>query len=127
MCPILCCSEVIGSPVPEIVVSKGNIFYFSIVVCFLLKAIKSNQSTTSREVEKSLSLEVIKKCVMWYLGTWQVGMVVVGGWLDYIILEVFSNLNEPVILSNHSEEPWMHQSAVLFLTLLWTKSSKSLL
>lgn len=41
MCPILCCSEIRGSPVPEIVVSKGNIFYSSIVIC--LFSFKSNQ------------------------------------------------------------------------------------
>ena len=35
---------------------------------------------------------------MWYWGTWSVGMVEVGWWLDLLILVVFSNLNDSMIL-----------------------------
>jgi len=47
----------------------------------------------SMEVVESASLEVLKKCVDVALsGYVLVGMVVLGGWLDLMILEVFSNL-----------------------------------
>jgi len=46
-----------------------------------------------REVVESPSLEGFKKCVavaLWDNGL--VGMMVLGGWLDLMISEVFSNL-----------------------------------
>ena len=48
-----------------------------------------------REVVVSLSLGMIKKCldVMWFSGE-----IVVGGWLDWMTLEVFSNLGDSMIL-----------------------------
>jgi len=46
-----------------------------------------------REMVESPSLEVIKKsCRCGTLGYGLVGMVVLGGWLDLMIVEVFSNL-----------------------------------
>ena len=35
---------------------------------------------------------------MWHWGTWSVGMVGTGWWLDYMILVVFSNFNYSIIL-----------------------------
>jgi len=54
-----------------------------------------------REVVESPSLEVFKKtCRGGTLGYGLVGMVVLGGWLDLMILEVFSKLNDSMILNN---------------------------
>ena len=51
-----------------------------------------------REVVESLSLEVIKQCVNVVLrDTVQREVLVIGGWLDYMTLEVLSNLNDSVI------------------------------
>jgi len=36
--------------------------------------------------------------LVWHWGTWLVGMVVVGWWLDWMILEVFPNRNDCLIL-----------------------------
>lgn len=44
----------------------------------------------------SLFLEVFKKCILRDMAWWAV--LVVGGWLDYIILEIFSNLNDTLII-----------------------------
>ena len=37
---------------------------------------------------------------MWHWGTWSVGMMGMGWWLDWMILEVFSNLNDSMILQH---------------------------
>ena len=51
-----------------------------------------------REGVESLSLEVIKQCVNVVLrDTVQREVLVIGGWLDYMTLEVLSNLNDSVI------------------------------
>jgi len=51
------------------------------------------------EVVESLSLEVLKNCVdVCHSGTWLVGMVGMGCWLDSMISEVFSNLSDSVIV-----------------------------
>ena len=52
----------------------------------------------NREVVQSPSLEVFQSRVDVALRTWSVGMVGVGWWLDFVILEIFSNLNDSVIL-----------------------------
>ena len=40
-------------------------------------------------------LNVLKKHMeVWHQGMWLVGMVVMGSQLEYMILEVFSNLND---------------------------------
>ena len=51
-----------------------------------------------REVVQSLSLEVFQSHVDVTLRTWLVGMVGMGWWLDQVILEVFSNLHDSMIL-----------------------------
>ena len=51
-----------------------------------------------REVVESPSLEVFQSRVDVALRTWSVGMVGMGWRLDQVILEVFSNLNDSVIL-----------------------------
>ena len=52
-----------------------------------------------RAVVESLSLEGFKKtCRCGNSGHGLAGMVVLGGWLDFVILEVFSNLNDSMIL-----------------------------
>ena len=54
-----------------------------------------------REVVKLQSLEVFREHVMWYLGTWfNGGITMAGGQLDWMILEVSSNLNDSMILLN---------------------------
>jgi len=51
-----------------------------------------------REVVESPSLEMLKKtCRCGTLGYGLAGMVVLGGWLSLLILEVFSNLNDSMI------------------------------
>ena len=52
-----------------------------------------------REVVQSPSLEVFKKRVD--VALWDMvlaGMGVMGGWVDFMILEIFSNLNGSMIL-----------------------------
>ena len=51
-----------------------------------------------REVVQSPSLEVFQSHVDVALRMWSVGMVGMGWRLDQVILEVFSNLNDSVIL-----------------------------
>jgi len=52
-----------------------------------------------REMVESPSLEVFKKHARYSTsGHGLVGMVVLGRWLDLMILEVFSNLNDSMIL-----------------------------
>jgi len=52
-----------------------------------------------KEVEESLSLEAFKKCGDVALsGHGLVGMVVIGQQLDQMILEIFSKLNNSIIL-----------------------------
>ena len=34
---------------------------------------------------------------MWHWGTWLVGLVGMGWWLNWMILKVFPNLNDPKI------------------------------
>ena len=41
----------------------------------------------------TLSMQLHVKGLMWHWGTWLVGMVVLGWWLDWIVLVIFSNLN----------------------------------
>ena len=41
---------------------------------------------------------------MWHWGTWLVGMVGMGWWLDWMILVVFSNLNDSMILRPASDQ-----------------------
>ena len=45
-----------------------------------------------------MSLEVFQSRVDGALRTWSVGMVGMGWWLDQVILMVFSNLNDSVIV-----------------------------
>ena len=47
---------------------------------------------------QSPSLEVFQSRVDVALETWSVGTVGMGWWLDQVNLEVFSSLNEPMIL-----------------------------
>ena len=51
---------------------------------------------------------------MWYKGTWFSGeMVVVGGRLDWVILEVYSNLGDSMILKQIVPEcHLMHQIVI---------------
>ena len=51
-----------------------------------------------REVVQSPSLEVFQSRVDVALRTWSVGMVGMGWWLDWVILEVLSNLSNCMIL-----------------------------
>ena len=51
-----------------------------------------------REVMDSPSLEVFQNCVDVALRTWSVGMVGVGWLLDRVNLEIFSSLNDSVVL-----------------------------
>jgi len=57
-----------------------------------------------REVVESPSLEVLKKkCRCGTLGYGLAGMVVLGGWVDFMLLEVFSTLNDSMTLTISSE------------------------
>ena len=56
-----------------------------------------------REMVESPSLGKSKNCVSVALRTWSVGMVGMGSWLD-LILVVFSNLNDSMILLGHAIE-----------------------
>jgi len=59
-----------------------------------------------REVVQSPSLEVFKKRVD--VALWDMvlaGMGVMGGWVDFMILEIFSNLNGSMIL-------WLYESMI---------------
>jgi len=58
---------------------------------FFTEKVVRHWNRLSGEVVESPSLEVLKKCIG-TLGRGLVGMVVLGGWLDFMILEVFSNL-----------------------------------
>jgi len=51
----------------------------------------------AQEVVESPSLEVFQSCVDVALRTWSVGMVGMGWWLDWVILEVFFICNGSVI------------------------------
>jgi len=50
-----------------------------------------------REVVESPSLEGFKRCTCGTSGHGLAGMVMLGGWLDLMILEVFSQLNDSVV------------------------------
>lgn len=86
-----------------------------------------------REVGDSLSLEVLKTVWMWYLRTWSSGEPRgSGGWCLDLILELFSNLNNPMTVSVRSwwffpdpaqESPWhwwvgnwSHQHELIFVS-----------
>lgn len=52
---------------------------------------------------------------MWSLGTWwwfSGRFLVLGGWLDLVILRVFSDLKDPVMLMENCRDPqtekWLH-------------------
>ena len=68
----------------------------------------------AQEGVKSPSLEVFKErlvVVLWHMVSW--GTLVVGGWLDWMILEVFSNPGDSVILrtlrNSNTTAAWRHR------------------
>jgi len=71
-------------------------------------------------VVKSLSLEALKSCVDASLRDTVEGamVVVVGGQLDWMILELFSNLNDSMINSARVNNRVFPKTKCLFLALL---------
>jgi len=69
---------------------------------------------------KSLSLEALKSCVDASLRDTVEGamVVVVGGQLDWMILELFSNLNDSMINSARVNNRVFPKTKCLFLALL---------
>lgn len=59
---------------------------------FFMGGVARHGNGLPREVVGLPSLEVVKKYGMWCIGTWfSSGLSMLGGWLDLMFLEVFSN------------------------------------